>query len=61
MSIASELNMLETLNLCQNVYFWILHRILLITQFRPKVDLGHFGNELFIWTKRGHREFETRL
>ena len=49
MSITSELNMLETWNLCQNVYFWILHGILLTTQFRPKVDLGPFGNELFIW------------
>ena len=26
---------------------WIFYRILLITQFRPKVDLGPFGNELF--------------
>ena len=30
-----------------NVYFWILYCIPLITQFRPKVDLGPFGNELF--------------
>ena len=28
---------------------WILYCIPLITQFRPKVDLGPFGNELFIY------------
>ena len=29
--------------------FWILYCIPLITQFQPKVDLGPFGNELFIY------------
>ena len=42
-------NMLETWNLCQNVQFWILYCIPLITQFRPKVDLGPFGTELFTY------------
>ena len=52
MTITSKphiMNMLETGNLCQNVQFWILYRIPPITQFRPKVDLGPFGNERFIW------------
>ena len=49
MHITPEPNVLETWNLCQNVYFWILYCIPLITQFPPKVDLGPFGNELFIY------------
>ena len=48
MTITSEPN-IETWNLCQNVYFWILYCIPLITLFWPKVDLGPFGNELFIY------------
>ena len=38
----------ETWNVCKNVQFWLLYRIVLITQFQPKVDLGPFGNELLM-------------
>ena len=32
-----------------NVQFWMLYCISLITQFLPKLDLGPFENELFIY------------
>ena len=52
MTITPEPNILDTWNLCQNVQFWILHCFPLIPQLRPKVDLGPFGNELFIYYYR---------